>query len=500
MYNRQWWLGIGVAVVATTLAIGATLEAQQRAPVGLAGSASEAWSTAGIEHARAATPVPYAPEAWLQQDPGDSLYKAAREALNKEQYRPAADLFHQILERYPNSGYAGDALYWEAFARYRLGTTDELRVGLESLMRQERQYPNAGTRSEAQVLATRIRGQLARRGDAAAAEQLVVQSGIMARSTGERERAEQRERERQQAVQQRLQTGQRSEEDEIRLAALDALLMMDSEQAIPVLQDILQRRDAESAELRQRAVLILGRKQTPETEKIMLGVVKNDPDPEVRGMAVMMLAQSESEVAFQALAEVVRTSDSPELKERAVYALAQRKDARSATLMREIARQQGQNPEVQALAVMVLGKSQDPANLDFIRELYGSTTAPEVKERILYSLASGKRPEDRRWLLDRALDPKESIDVRRQALFMAGQQKDVPVADIVAIYDGVQDREMREQMLHVLAMRDEPAAVDKLMDLARNDPDPQIRQHAILVLGRSKDPRVAEFLVELINK
>jgi len=55
-------------------------------------------------------------------------------------------------------------------------------------------------------------------------------------------------------------------------------------------------------------------------------------------------------------------------------------------------------------------------------------------------------------------------------------------------------------LLFVLAMRDEPAAVDKLMDLARNDPNPQIRQHAITLLGRSKDPRVPQFLMELINK
>jgi len=487
MFDKLSWRIIAVAAACVSLAAGPGLGAQQYA---------------GTVHARAigaSAPAANAPAPWLQQDPGDSLYKAAREALNKGQYKEAAELFYRLRTRYRNSGYVGDALYWEAFARYRLGTTDDLRTGLELLTAQERAYPSAGTREDAELLATRIRGQLARRGDAIAAERLAVEGGIVGRSSGDRVRAEERELARQHAVQRGV-SRQRSEEDEIKLAALNALLMSHSEQAIPVLRDLLQRRDSASVELRQRAVLILGQRPTPETEQIMLDVARNDPDPEVRGMAVMFLAQSQSEEAYQALADIVRASSDPELKQRAVMALAQRHDDRSLRLMRDLARQPGQDEEVQAMAIMMLAQSKDPTNLDYVRELYGSAQSDQVKERILYTLAAGGRPADREWIMQRALDPNESLDVRRQAMVMAAQQKDVPVSEIVSLYDGVQDPEMREQLLYVLAMRDEPAAVDKLMDLARNDPNPQIRQHAITLLGRSKDPRVPQFLMDLINK
>jgi HEAT repeat protein len=487
MCEMPSWRIIAATAVAVCLAVGTGIEAQEYA---------------GTIHPRAGgvrSSAAYAPAPWLQQDPGDSLYKAAREALNKGQYKDAAELFSQLRTRYRNSGYVGDALYWEAFARYRLGTTGDLRTGLDLLDTQEREYASAGTRDDAEMLATRIRGQLARRGDAIAAERLAVEGGIMAGSTGDRARVEARERERQHAVQQAA-TRQLTEEDEIKLAALNALLMMDSEQAMPELQSLLQRRDSGSVELRQRAVLIVGRRQTPETEKLMLDVVRNDPDPEVRGMAVMFLARSESDAAYQAMADIVRTSNDPELKQRAVMALAQRHDDRSLELMKDLARQPGQDQEVQAMAIMMLASSKDPANLDFIRQLYGSAQSDQVKERILYSIASSGRPADRQWIMDRALDSNESLDVRRQALVMAVQQKDVPVSQIVSLFDGMQDPEMREQLLYVLAMRDEPAAVDKLMDLARNDPNPQIRQHAIMLLGRSKDPRVPQFLIALINK
>ncbi len=47
--------------------------------------------------------------------PADSLYQAAREALNQRDYRRAADLFAEVPGQLPRSGYAADAYYWRAF-------------------------------------------------------------------------------------------------------------------------------------------------------------------------------------------------------------------------------------------------------------------------------------------------------------------------------------------------------------------------------------------------
>src|SRR5690606_33024749 len=80
-------------------------------------------------------PMPV-PAPWAPQDPADSLYAAGREALARSEFRRAAELFHRIPERFPSSTYAGDALYWEAFARFRLGTDDDLRRALAALGRQ----------------------------------------------------------------------------------------------------------------------------------------------------------------------------------------------------------------------------------------------------------------------------------------------------------------------------------------------------------------------------
>ena len=60
---------------------------------------------------------------------------------------------------------------------------------------------------------------------------------------------------------------------------------------------------------------------------------------------------------------------------------------------------------------------------------------------------------------------------------------------------------MREQVIFVLSQRSSsPAAVDKLLDIAKNDKDPELRKKAIFWLGQSRDPRVQQFLIDLINK
>jgi TolA-binding protein len=51
------------------------------------------------------------PEPWAKADPADSLYRLAREALSRGDYKRAAEIFHRIPERYPQSAYAGQALY-----------------------------------------------------------------------------------------------------------------------------------------------------------------------------------------------------------------------------------------------------------------------------------------------------------------------------------------------------------------------------------------------------
>ena len=98
------------------------------------------------------------------------------------------------------------------------------------------------------------------------------------------------------------------------------------------------------------------------------------------------------------------------------------------------------------------------------------------------------------------MNEREPMELRKQALFHAGNNRAASVAEIATLYDRVTDKEMKEQVIFVLSQNRAEASVDKLMDIARRDTDRELRSKAIFWLGQSRDPRVIKFLEEIINK
>jgi len=99
-----------------------------------------------------------------------------------------------------------------------------------------------------------------------------------------------------------------------------------------------------------------------------------------------------------------------------------------------------------------------------------------------------------------AVNSKEDIELRKKALFWAGQSG-VAIPEFAALYDRTGNTEMKEQIIFVLSQRQsDKAAIDKMFDIARNEKDAELRKKAIFWLGQSRDPRVQQFLIDLINK
>ncbi|MDB4889048.1 MAG: hypothetical protein JWL61_903, partial [Gemmatimonadetes bacterium] len=81
-----------------------------------------AWSTDAVR-----APVLPAPRTLLPVDPADSLYRLGRTALTDGDFRRAATLFQQVIDRYPDSEFAPDALYYRAYALYKSGNSNDLK-------------------------------------------------------------------------------------------------------------------------------------------------------------------------------------------------------------------------------------------------------------------------------------------------------------------------------------------------------------------------------------
>jgi len=442
-------------------------------------------------------------ESWNQQDPADSLYRAGQRALNRNQDSRAAELFRAIRERFPRSTYAADSYYWEAFALYRTGSDDGLRTARTLVRTQAQRHPKAATRRDAEVLMRRIQGTLARRGDAEAAAAITEDVDNIAPAqppqppqTPQPPQPPQPPR----PPRPGHYRGSCNDDDDIRTAALNAMLQMDAERAVPILKSVLARRDTGSTCLRRKAVFLVSQKRSPETAAILLDAVRSDPDREVREQGVFWLSQVPGEATVAALDSILRDSDDPDVQDKAIFALSQHRSERAGAILRAYAERRDAPVELREKAIFWLGQHKSADNAQFLRGLFAKLENDELKEKVLFSLSQMGGADNYRWLMDIALNQNENMEIRKKALFWAGQGRNVDVADLVRLYDSMKDREMREQLIFVYSQRRDPAALDKLFDIGKNDPDRELRKKAIFWIGQSRDPRAAQFLQELINQ
>ena len=429
-----------------------------------------------------------------QGTPEDSLFRAAREALGRGEYARASTLFQSFEQRFPRSRVAPSAMYWRAFALYRSGASDELRTALEALKAQQERYPEAAADPDAATLRTRLYAALAARGDAQAATALRAAnaSGVSCDR----------------------------EEMEVRAEALNALAQLDAPEARPTLKRVLARRDECSATLRRRAVYILGRSGTEESAADLVEVAKNDPDAGVRNDAIMFIGRSAGTASVKVLEQLFNESSDERTRAAALSALRSKGGPEAKRVLRGII-EKGELPErVRAEAIQQLGRSSDkegewvtiqgrrtpvpPTAADeedaaFLRGLYAKTDSRTVKSAIISAVARIGGPANEQWLLGIAKNRNEDTGLRREALSRL-KTSSLSIDELSKLFDALPERELRYAVVSQLASRDDPAAVDKLIEIARSGTDPQVRRQAISALARKNDPRTTKLLLELVEK
>lgn len=459
-------------------------------------------------------------EIVAQQAQGDTIYKSARKAMSQGDYARAIELYSQAMSKEPQ--YAADALYYQALAYQKLGGRSNYRKALETLERQFEQYPDAATHDEALALEIRVQGELARQGDARAAEALAREAERMqrdmeremqqevqraqrdvARHQAEIERSQARiertqaELQREQELQQAMQR-----EAEMKMFALQALMESDPETAIPILENILTTRTDETRELREQAVFLLARlEDDARTTDLMLDIMQNDPDPEVQMHAAHWLARSGDPRATSALVTAAESGD-PELQEAAVFALGQMPGSQAAAALKEIATRPGIDPEARAMAIHGLAMHPSAENTQYLVDLFRKLPRDDVESReaTLFALSQSPGGVSGDFLYSIVSDTNEDPAIREMALYAAARNGSLAPARLGEVYRKTSDPEMKEQVLFALTQSEDPAAFDVLLEIARTETDPDLKQNAVFWVGRSDDPRAKALMIEILEQ
>lgn len=423
-------------------------------------------------------PISQSQWEWSQgADPADSLYNVARDAMNRGEYRRSADLFAQVQSKYPKSTRVSAAAYYEAYMRYKLGTTEELRSALRLLTEKSiTTSSSSSVNQEISVLTTRVRGALAARGDA-------EQARIVA--------------------QEAKKGGCDREDMQVRAEALSGLAQSDMNAATPLLRRVLDKKDPCALDLRRRALSILLRRADTAATSAAISVARNtDETLELRVDAVSYLSRLPGDNALATLEDLLRTSTDREVQRAAVRSLANSDNTRARAAVRSIVER---NDVSEALRMEALNSfSSDRSSSDdgaYLRSLFGKMQSERLKAAVLSSISRVGGPENDQFLLSVARNSAESGAVRASAINRLSRgSTTVSVADLTKLYDAAESRSLRNQVVSALSQRKEPEALDKLIDILKTSTDSSVRSQVVNILARSADPKARQALTDVSGR
>ena len=233
-----------------------------------------------------------------------------------------------------------------------------------------------------------------------------------------------------------------------------------------------------------------------------LGDIARDENDnqQVRQSALRVLSHQDNGEGIPALIEISRTTQDVWLGKQALSTLAQSGDPRARTYLRSAVQRDDLNDEMRVAAIRGIGRdyatSQDA---EFLRGLYAKLPSEKTKEAVLSSLGEMGGTANAKWLMTIAANNDESVRLRRRAVQLS-ERAGTPIADLAQLYDRVDDPQMKDAIIATLSNNGTKAALDKLLAIAKNDPNYSMRRRAVSALGRSEDPRVKDALKDIVEK
>lgn len=267
------------------------------------------------------------------------------------------------------------------------------------------------------------------------------------------------------------------------------------EDVVDELEDLVQDGGI-PMDVRESAVFALSQTEYGDGPAALMRIASGDGPDDLRENAVFWLGQTGDPGVIDFLVDLARGQSS--LGENAVFALSQIEDPRATQALRDIVTDDGVDREVRENAIFWLGQADGEETFDFLRTAYRQLNDAELKEKVIFSMSQIDDDQAVGWLIAVARDANEPEEVRRNALFWAGQT-DGAADELIVLYDEVGNSEVKEQLIFVYSQQESPEMLRKLMDIARNEPNHDLRENAVFWLGQSDAPEALAFLEDLIN-
>jgi tetratricopeptide (TPR) repeat protein len=373
------------------------------------------------------------------RDRENSSYDAGQQALDAARWDRAIASFDRVIEM--KAAKADAALYWKAYAQNKLGQRPEALGTIGILVRE---YPKSRYLTDAKALEVEVKRDSGQPPNPAA-----------------------------------------ETDEEIKIMAIQAMQHSASEEAIPMLQKVLQ--GTGTPKLKAQALFVLAQSNSPRAREVLVNIAKGGANPDLQMRAVRYLAIHGGRESRAALADIYSTTSDVDMKKRILSAFMQggEKDRLVSAAQTE------QNPELRATAVQQLGNMGAHEEL---WALYQKESTLDVKKQIVRALFTGGSLTR----LSELARTEQNPELRLLAVRNLGVMDSRRTGDVlVEIYNRDKDVEIRKAVISGLANSNNAEA---LVALARKETDPVMKKLMVSRLANMRSKVATDFMVELLSK
>jgi len=377
--------------------------------------------------------------AQRDRDRETSNYESGQSDLDSARWDRAIQRFDQVIAMKGTK--ADAALYWKAYAQNKLGQRPEALATISTLTKD---YPKSRYLNDAKALEVEVRS----------------------RSGG-------------------VDPAQESDED-LKLLALQSLQNADPEQAIPMLQKVLQ--GTGSPRLKARALFVLAQTNSQKARDVLVSVAKGGSNPDLQMNAIKYLGVHGGRENRAALAEIYGSTTDVDVKKRILNSFMVAGDKERVLN----AAQTEQNPELRAEAVRQLGVMSAHEEL---WTLYQKDSSVDVKKQIIRAMFTGG---DASRLIQLAKS-EQNPELRLLAVRNLGVMGSKQTADaLVEIYGTSKDAEIRKAAINGLFIQNN---AEGLVTLARKESDLGMKKEIVSKLALMTHSKVAmDYMMEVLGK
>jgi HEAT repeat protein len=285
--------------------------------------------------------------------------------------------------------------------------------------------------------------------------------------------------------------------------AIFAALLGDSVEVSARLLDI-GRDQARPLETRRGALSGLVRSDARQLDRItpaLVQIATNENDvQEVRKQALTVLSRLDHGAGIQPLIQLASSNTTSWMGRETMRVLSSSGDPRARQFLRTTAQRTDLPDELLAEAIRGLGRNYVTGqDASLLRSLYPRLTGERSRNAVLASVADLGGSENVQWLTTVVRDEKTAPENRRRALESLSRAG-ATTQSLVALYDPTTDPQMRRALIGVYSRLADKAATDKLVWIARNEQNTQLKRSAISALSRNSDPEIRQALQDIVER